>query len=769
MIKNYLLLFLFTAFYTSAQDVVIPNDTFRNTLLNINASTTTGVCFAKDANGIFMTIDANDDNIIQVSEALLVYELDIRETYVGLMINNITGIESFTNLRKLNLWGHNFPTFNPTIFTHLEYLDLNWCWLQNLDVSGMQHLQTLICFYNLLDTLTLNDLPSLQVLRCSGNHLTSINLSGCPNLTELNISGNNLPDQGLDVSGLTYLELLQCNNNNQTSLHLENLTALTKLECGQNPLTSLDLSSNPNLNILSVNNCPIEYLNLKNGSGLIDWQQFNISNVTTLQYVCIDEEEIAELQEVLTLYNLSSVNVNSYCSFVPGGEYSNITGSMYFDYNSNGCDNDDNEVLMKLLISNGTSQGQFISNTAGVYSIPVQEGTQTITPVNPNPAYYTVSPQEIAINVTAAASTIDQNFCLTALGTYNDLDVTILPVTPARPGFNAAYRIIYKNTGTTTLSGTIALSYLEDVLDFEYSDIVPQSENEGSLQFAFEDLRPFEDNYIFITFNVNSPIETPAVNINDVLDFTAAIAFEGADETPLNNIYTFNQTVVGSFDPNDKTCVEGTTITPDMVGGYVTYMIRFENTGTYMAENIVVKDMIDTTKFDVSTLMPLQSSHPYITRVTGNKAEFFFENIMLPGTPSEDRHGFVAFKIKTLPTLSLNDSFSNTAEIYFDYNAPIVTNEAETTVALPLSNPDFDFKNFIALYPNPTGNTLNLDVKESLSVKNIAVYNMLGQQLISIVNAGNKLAIDVAGLAAGSYIIKVGTDKGASAAKFIKE
>lgn len=67
-----------------------------------------------------------------------------------------------------------------------------------------------------------------------------------------------------------------------------------------------------------------------------------------------------------------------------------------------------------------------------------------------------------------------------------------------------------------------------------------------------------------------------------------------------------------------------------MIGKYVDYLIRFENTGTYAAENVVVKDIIDTKRFDVSTLQNHRCSHEVYTRIEGNKVEFIFENIQLP-------------------------------------------------------------------------------------------------------------------------------------------
>jgi hypothetical protein len=159
-------------------------------------------------------------------------------------------------------------------------------------------------------------------------------------------------------------------------------------------------------------------------------------------------------------------------------------------------------------------------------------------------------------------------------------------------------------------------------------------------------------------------MESPAVNNGDILDYSVAITTSNTEETPDDNIFELNQTVVGSFDPNDKTCLEGETVDVATVGKYVHYVIRFENTGTYPAQNIVVKDMIDISKFDVSTLVPLNGSHEFFTRIKDNKVEFIFENINLDFNDATN-DGYVSFKIKTLPTLTVGETFSNDANIYW--------------------------------------------------------------------------------------------------------
>ncbi len=206
-----------------------------------------------------------------------------------------------------------------------------------------------------------------------------------------------------------------------------------------------------------------------------------------------------------------------------------------------------------------------------------------------------------------------------------------------------------------------------------------------------------------------------------------------------------------------------------MVGNYVNYIIRFENTGTFPAQNIVVSDMIDLTKFDLTTLVPQSSSHSFVTRInnTNGKVEFIFENINLPFDDANN-DGYIAFKIKTKPTLILGDTFTNAANIYFDYNFPITTNTASTTVTT-LNNKDFDFGNYFTIYPTPTKEILNINVKGQIEVKSVAVYNILGQLVLVYTNSDNISTLDVSQLKTGTYFIKLTTDKGATSQKFLKE
>jgi hypothetical protein len=74
----------------------------------------------------------------------------------------------------------------------------------------------------------------------------------------------------------------------------------------------------------------------------------------------------------------------------------------------------------------------------------------------------------------------------------------------------------------------------------------------AALNWTYSNLKPFETREIALTLNVNSPMETPAVNIGDIVECTAHITPEDSDEASTNNHTVLSQTVTGSYDPNEK-------------------------------------------------------------------------------------------------------------------------------------------------------------------------------------------------------------------------
>src|SRR5690606_1611068 len=196
--------------------------------------------------------------------------------------------------------------------------------------------------------------------------------------------------------------------------------------------------------------------------------------------------------------------------------------------------------------SDGTETGHTFANNEGEYTFYVPEGNFTLTPeIIENPDYFTISPANANLNFPLLdGSTQTQNFCISPNGNHPDVEIIFSPLEPARPGFEASYRLVYRNKGNLIVTGTISLEYDEDKLDFLNSTVTPNNQSSGLLNYNFSNLNPFENRTIVLSFEVNSPTDTPPVNIGDNLPFSAQIDI-GEDENPNDNSFELNQEVVG--------------------------------------------------------------------------------------------------------------------------------------------------------------------------------------------------------------------------------
>ncbi|MGK4568463.1 DUF7619 domain-containing protein [Flavobacterium sp. 3HN19-14] len=593
------------------------------------------------------------------------------------------------------------------------------------------------------------DVRTLTVTNAGITSLTGIEKFG--NLLRLLCSSNSITT--FDASVLPHLIAFVAANNNFTSL-----------DFSATDVTEFNLSNNPNIFFINIKNGHKHYFGgmpppPQLGEGIY------FQNTPNLQYICADENEIFDFQEYVDDYNVN-INLNSYCTFEPGGSIYTIQGNVRYDQDNIGCTELTPNAGRIKFLTNGAITSVVTSDASSSYIIPVQSGNYTIIPNLEHPEYFTVSPSSVTVDFPATTSPSINDFCIAPAGVYPDLEIVLIPVTNARPGFNAKYKIIYKNNGTQVDSGTVNLNFDSSVFDFVSASPSITTQDDYNLVWNYTDLKPFESREILVTMHLNSPNDTPAVVGGELLYYTAYISSPETDYTQNDNISTLYQTVVNSLDPNDKTCVEGKNLPPELAGTYVHYVIRFENTGTANAQNVVVKDIIDTSQFSVGTLVPLDGSHPFTTRITDtNRVEFIFENINLPFDDANN-DGYVAFKIKTLPTLAAGTTFSNTASIYFDYNAPIMTNTASTILQL-LGTDDFGFDNYFTIYPNPANDMLNVKSNKNINPTSFSVYNMLGQLVLAIPQLTE--TIDISGLKTGNYFIKINTEKGNTTTRFIKK
>ena len=78
------------------------------------------------------------------------------------------------------------------------------------------------------------------------------------------------------------------------------------------------------------------------------------------------------------------------------------------------------------------------------------------------------------------------------------------------------------------------------------------------------------------------------------------------------------------------------------------------------------------------------SSHTVtgINIINGTSVKFNFDGINLPDSNSNEpaSHGWITYTIDQVPGLLVGTQIRNTAAIYFDYNAPVITNTTLNTI-----------------------------------------------------------------------------------------
>jgi len=368
--------------------------------------------------------------------------------------------------------------------------------LTTLDISG-SNVVWLECMHNNLTSLDLSN-HNMTCLDCSNNHLTS-----------LAVSSNHASE-------------IWAVNNNLTAVQISGTA--TGVNFSMNQLTYLDLSDLIAPDI-SYSNNPSIGLNIKNGYNDTTGAFYILPSI---RYICVDEMEVSAVQEIIGASE-NYTTVNTYCTFNPGGSFYTINGAATFDSENNGCSSSDLKIKgAKFIIANNTATGSFTADEDGNYTNTVLEGSHVITPVFENPSWFSASPISATVNFPAAASPSFQNFCITGVGTHNDLEVTILPIGIARPGYDTDYKIIYRNKGTTTLSGTMRFTFPETT-EFVFANPMAAISNHIA-NWSFTGLLPFETRQTEIRLNIHAPTDTPAVNDGDQLALTANLLFTETDK-----------------------------------------------------------------------------------------------------------------------------------------------------------------------------------------------------------------------------------------------
>ena len=342
---------------------------------------------------------------------------------------------------------------------------------------------------------------------------------------------------------------------------------------------------------------------------------------------------------------------------------------------------------------------------------------------------------------------------------------------PPRPGFDFTNYLYIENLGSQDIaSGTVEFTLDTDVqlitVTSSSSNYVITTTSTG-FTYDFTNLEIGESDSIQISLHCPAITDLGTQVIN-----TASYTTSSNDVHSYNNTSTLTQTVVGSYDPNDIMESHGPKINIDNFTSedYLYYTIRFQNVGTADAINIRIEDILDY-QLDETTFQMINSSHGNILNRTANLLTWNFNSIYLPSSnvDEEGSQGFVYYKIKPKAGYAIGDIIPNTAAIYFDFNAPVITNTFETEFEPTLSTIGFNQISF-NIYPNPAEKWVDLNFRNTINeTVNVNVYNMLGKLVIDDVATvlNNKIQLNISALESGLYFVKAKINKQETTRKLI--
>lgn len=426
-----------------------------------------------------------------------------------------------------------------------------------------------------------------------------------------------------------------------------------------------------------------------------------------------------------------------------------VSGTTFYDLNNNGFPDPDEPPLAYALIENATDGEVITSNMEGAYGRCLEPNDYTFNFLNA-PAYHAAVPPTAEFVIGENTVLDDVHFAMQLVPGHDDLSVSVWPLGPDRPGFDNTYRVYYANEGSeciedATVSVMLAPEH-ENIAVAEPSASV----SEQMVTLSLGNICPYTSGEFDITHGLSADVPLGALLVTE-----ATIAPMEGDETPGNNIHTLSSIVIGAYDPNDKQ-VSHEVVHPSFTESqqYLEYLIRFQNTGTFFAENVVVADTMDA-GLEVGSLQILNTSHSMELSVEGNVIHFIFDDIFLPDS-TEDFDasiGYIRYRIKPSGPLPLGTTIENTAHIFFDFNEAIVTNTVSTLVDAASSTTDYAFQ--AAVYPNPASDRLWATWPEAARVSGLRIFDLSGKMVMQrqVGEGTTEMDLSITSLSRGTYLM----------------
>ncbi|MEM6395716.1 MAG: T9SS type A sorting domain-containing protein [Bacteroidota bacterium] len=477
-----------------------------------------------------------------------------------------------------------------------------------------------------------------------------------------------------------------------------------------------------------------------------------------------------------------------------------VTGTVYHDINENGIQDGDEEAITAypVEIDDIYRTNQTYTDQAGEYELYYREDSTYTIRVEANGCWETIPPIAIGAEVQIQAS---PGFELPDFGLKLADDAVRIRghVTSAvtRCNFTIPFWITINNPGCVSLEDLVIELSLPEGATFESAEIEPFEIEESLVRWQLADTVSSGGTTQFIAY-INMPNEDFT---GEEIPFILTSAGSGTNVGNVSDTMTYAPVLLCAVDPNDKLVaparIESTGSNFTQFDETLLYTIRFQNTGNDTAFNVRLEDQLSP-DLDLSTFQPIAASHAYRVELRDDGyLQVFFPDILLPDSTTNllASNGFFSFEINFKEGIAERTLVKNTAGIYFDFNAPIITNTTRNTAVEFLDqdqdgyffwldcddgNPDINpeaeeipnngidencdgldspssvgetFLSELALFPNPTNNqvTITLDYE---GLMRIELFDTQGRLLQSS-NERLPTQLDLSSLPAQTYFVRV--------------
>lgn len=195
------------------------------------------------------------------------------------------------------------------------------------------------------------------------------------------------------------------------------------------------------------------------------------------------------------------------------------------------------------------------------------------------------------------------------------------------------------------------------------------------------------------------------------------------------------------------------------------FLIQFQNSGTDTVQQVIIRDTLSA-YLDPATVHPGAASHPYDFELYGNGiVQFTLPNLnLVPGSSASE--GYVKFRVSQKSDVPCDTKIFNSAAIYLDFNAPVLTNQTFHTVckdSIFVTTDDVQIIGAdVKVYPNPF---VESTVFEITGVKSnsgfiLELYDLLGKRVFNQAYPNSTFRLYRHHLPAGFLFYRLTTDSG---------